>query len=72
MPQFILNKNQQSNGDYEVHNKTTGCNYLPSVQNQVDLGYHLSCKEAVAYAKSQYPKAKINGCLYCCPTCHTG
>jgi len=71
MPYFVLNKNQQQNGDYEVHNTTTGCTYMPKPENQINLGQHLSCHEAVSYAKSQWSNARINGCYYCCYACHT-
>lgn len=71
MAKFILNQNQQSNGDYEVHNRTTGCTYMPKVENQIDLGDHITCHGAVAYARGQWPNAKINGCYYCCNSCHT-
>ena len=71
MPRFIINKNQQPNGDNEVHNATTGCSYMPRPENQVDLGSHLNCHGAVAYAKGQWLNARINGCYYCCNSCHT-
>ena len=71
MPRFIINKNQQSNGDHEVHNATTSCTYMPSNENQIDLGYHNTCQEAVAFAKRKWPNNKINGCYYCCRDCHT-
>ena len=71
MPKFILNQKQQPNGDNEVHNKTTGCNYMPAVENQIDLGEHPSCAGAVTLAKAKYGNARINGCKYCCPACHT-
>lgn len=71
MPKFVLNKNAQSNGDHEVHNVTTGCTYLPNPENQIDLGTHLSCREAVAYAKTKWPSHRINGCFFCCKACHT-
>ncbi|WP_343224791.1 hypothetical protein [Pelagicoccus sp. SDUM812005] len=71
MPQFIINKNQQDNGDYEVHNATSGCQYMPLPQNQVDLGYHASCHGAVLHAKRQWPNERINGCFWCCRACHT-
>lgn len=29
MSKFIINKNQQTNGDHEVHNLTTGCSFMP-------------------------------------------
>lgn len=70
MPQFIVNKNAQANsGDHEVHNKTTGCAYMPLAANQKDLGYHNSCHGAVSEAKKIY--ADSNGCYYCCNECHT-
>ena len=69
MPAFIVNTNAQSNGDHEVHNTTTGCNYMPDTSNQKDLGYHASCSGAVTEAKKTYSKS--NGCFYCCRACHT-
>lgn len=71
MPNFIINNNQQSNGDYEVHNRTTGCSFMPAAANQIDLGDHATCHGAVDYAKRQFLNAKINGCYYCCRPCHT-
>lgn len=71
MPQFIINSNAQANGDHEVHNSSSGCNYMPRPENQVNLGSHNSCKEAVASAKKQWPQHRINGCYYCCNPCHT-
>jgi hypothetical protein len=60
MARFIINSNQQSNGDYEVHNKTTGCSYMPKPESQVDLGEHMSCHGAVSLAKQQWGQARIN------------
>ncbi len=71
MQKFVINKNQQSNGDHEIHNATTGCVFMPNPENQINLGYHNSCKEAVSYAKKQYSDSRINGCYYCCRACHT-
>jgi hypothetical protein len=71
MHRFIINKNEQANGDHEVHDVTTGCSYMPNSENQVDLGLHASCRGAVAHAKSKWPNARINGCYYCCHECHT-
>lgn len=68
---FILNGNRQANGDYEVHNKSQGCHYMPLANNQIPLGEFPSCREAVAYAKLKYNSARINGCAYCCAPCHT-
>ena len=69
MPNFIVNKSAQSNGDHEVHNTTSGCNYMPAVSNRKDLGWHSDCHGAVREAKKTY--ARSNGCYYCCNACHT-
>jgi hypothetical protein len=71
MPNFILNKNQQANGDYEVHNTTNGCDYMPDSSNQVALGWHSDCHGAVKLAQDTYRNARINGCYWCCNACHT-
>lgn len=68
---FVIDQNPQNNGDHEVHNKSTGCSYMPNPENQVSLGYHQSCSSAISEAKSKWPQSKINGCFYCCNACHT-
>lgn len=71
MAKFILNSNQQLNGDYEVHDKTRGCNFMPDEKNQLDLGEHSDCRGAVSLAKRKFSSTRINGCYYCCNLCHT-
>jgi hypothetical protein len=71
MQKYVINKNQQANGDHEVHNASIGCSYMPNPENQIDLGSHASCHGAIAYAKRQYPSLKIDGCYHCCSACHT-
>ncbi|GEN22203.1 hypothetical protein HCU01_01520 [Halomonas cupida] len=71
MQAFIINKNAQSNGDHEVHSTTARCSYMPELQNQINLGAHATCHDAVSYAKQQHPGTRINGCYYCCNPCHT-
>tara|TARA_R110002073_G_scaffold307108_1_gene476579 strand:- start:1015 stop:1233 length:219 start_codon:yes stop_codon:yes gene_type:complete len=71
MPIFIINKNTQPSGDNEVHNATTSCSHMPNSENQIALGSHPSCHEAVAAAKRKWPNNKIDGCYYCCEPCHT-
>lgn len=71
MPYFIINKNPQQNGDHEVHEINAGCQHFPNTENQIDLGFHLSCQNAVADAKTRWPNNRINGCYYCCRPCHT-
>ena len=65
---YRLNLNQQSNGDYEVHEDS--CRYYPT-QNYDSLGYYSSCTPAVAEAKKKHPYKKINGCVHCANACHT-
>ena len=67
MARYYVNKNQQANGDHEVHQE--GCSFLPDVSNRESLGEHSSCDTAVAQAKRTYPTA--NGCFYCSRECHT-
>ncbi|POA20957.1 hypothetical protein C1894_06315 [Pseudomonas sp. FW305-3-2-15-E-TSA2] len=71
MASFIVNRNVQANGDYEVHNTTTGCQFMPLPANQASLGNHLSCTGAVSAARVANPTLRINGCYYCCNPCHT-
>ncbi len=71
MPNYIINKNTQSNGDNEVHNKDANCGHMPLIENQIDLGWHATCHDAVSYAKSKWANNRINGCYYCANTCHT-
>ncbi|MFN3945840.1 MAG: hypothetical protein ACK4K7_13025 [Allosphingosinicella sp.] len=65
MQSYYVNRNQQSNGDHEVHVRS--CRYFPSSAQY--LGEFGSCHGAVLEAKRDYPRA--NGCAYCCPACHT-
>ncbi|MCP2264716.1 hypothetical protein APR03_002054 [Promicromonospora thailandica] len=70
MPNYCVNKNAQSNGDYEVHDLASTRRCLPSPSNRLNLGYFASCSGAVAEAKRRgYRMA--NGCAHCVPACHT-
>ena len=68
MARYYVNKNQQSNGDHEVH--TYSCNYLPAQENRIYLGDFTNCWAAVMEARRHYDKA--NGCYWCSRPCHTG
>ena len=67
MDNYYVNKNQQANGDHEVHNGS--CKYLPTPENRLYLGLFSTCAEAVKEAKKTYPQS--NGCYYCSLPCHT-
>lgn len=66
MDSYRLTLNQQSNGDYEVHED--GCRYFPT-QNYDYLGHFSNCGPAVATAKQKHPYKNINGCFYCSKPC---
>ncbi|SEM24210.1 hypothetical protein SAMN05661044_04638 [Olivibacter domesticus] len=66
---YYLNGNQQTNGNYEVHHGD--CYWIKNSTNLKKLGGYYTCEPAVLEAKRQYPGARINGCAYCCPHCHT-
>ena len=65
MPRYYVNREQQNNGDHEVH--VDSCSVLPS--NRIDLGIHDTCKEAVKKAKTYYTQS--NGCYWCSRPSHT-
>ena len=64
---YYVNKNVQSNGDHEVHTAT--CTFLPGEANRIYLGDFNECSSAVAEAKRHF--ARVNGCYWCSPSCHT-
>ncbi|EBY2674477.1 hypothetical protein DVF44_23155 [Salmonella enterica subsp. enterica serovar Schwarzengrund] len=65
---YYVNKNAQSNGDYEVHSED--CAWIPAVYNRDYLGYFNDCVPAVEQARAKgYLKA--NGCYWCSYKCHT-
>ncbi len=68
MAYYYVNKNQQTNGDHEVHKK--GCSWLPLSENRIYLGDYSSCGPAVKEAKKHYNQ--VNGCYHCSKACHTG
>lgn len=57
----------QSNGDHEVHIAT--CYWFPGLKNRKYLGEFESCHAAVSEAKNH--TTQVNGCKYCCNSCHT-
>ena len=67
MPKYYVNKNEQDNGDHEVHKED--CSWLKLVVSKKDLGYHSNCESAVREAKKTYKQS--NGCKHCSKECHT-
>ena len=72
MPNYIVNKNDQPNGDHEVHvtPQAWNCRNYPVPANREPLGFHATCHGAVQAANLRgYRPA--NGCYYCANDCHT-
>ena len=67
MTKYYVNKNEQPNGDHEIHKET--CEYLPKEKNRISLGEFKNCKEAIRRARIYYEQ--VNGCVYCSEECHT-
>ncbi|MYD45820.1 MAG: hypothetical protein F4W92_05655 [Gammaproteobacteria bacterium] len=81
MPEYCVNKNLDSQGkNHEVHrldqhrrkDGTFGyCRWLPKKENQVELGWHLGCAQAVQKSKREH-FANSDGCFHCSEECHEG
>ncbi len=71
MARYIINDNEYD-GHHEVHNTSTHCDNptYPKPENQIDLGWHNTCAEAVRWAASKLPNWDVDGCAFC-TTCHT-
>jgi hypothetical protein len=67
MPEFYVNRNAQITGEHEVHQKDA-CPYPPDLANRVGVGWHASCHGAILAATSIY--SSVDGCYWCCNTCH--
>jgi len=66
MDYYYVNKNAQPTGEHEVHKDS--CRYLPDTNNRIGLGYFSNCSDALRKAKEYY--SKVDGCYYCCLSCH--
>ncbi|MTI20473.1 hypothetical protein E1176_05510 [Fulvivirga sp. RKSG066] len=64
---YYINKNEQNNGDHEVHK--IGCSWLPDKENRIELGNFNNCYAALSAAKEKFPQA--NGCYHCSRECYT-
>jgi hypothetical protein len=67
MALYYVNKNEQDNGDHEVHEWR--CEWLPLEENRIYLGEFATCDPAVSRAKEYYEQS--NGCVHCSRACHT-
>ena len=67
MALYYVNKNEQLNGDHEVHKE--GCQFLLTINNRIHLGDFSNCHDAVVEARNHYQL--VIGCYYCSRACHT-
>ncbi|WP_366011178.1 hypothetical protein [Kosmotoga sp.] len=63
---YYVNKNAQTTGEHEVH--TEDCEHLPDTNNRIYLGRFDNCHDAIKKAKNYYDN--VDGCYYCCYSCH--
>lgn len=66
MDQYIINEQPLTNGTYEMHNITKGCDNLPIAKDQIIIGFFATFELALRRAKINWPKEKLQGCAYCC------
>ncbi|MDR6546098.1 hypothetical protein [Chryseobacterium rhizosphaerae] len=68
--EYYTNKNQQPNGDYEVHESS--CRFFPYFGNRIYLGSFHFCQEAVNEAKDYLQfKETISTDVTTVQMCHT-
>lgn len=72
MDRYYVNRNpqHQQNGEHEVHRTYANCPKHALPQNQDDLGWFSTCREAIEAARSRnyHP---VDGCGHCVQDCHT-
>ena len=61
MHRYYINKNAQTNGDYEVHR--LGCRFLPKSEHRINIGLFNNVQDAIMQALKTHPSSK------CCPSC---
>lgn len=66
MLKFIIDENPLSNGVYQLHNATQGCEDLPKNYHQILIGYFADVELAHKHARMNWPKEKIQACPKCC------
>lgn len=70
MPNYIVNRNPQPNGDHEVHDEASIYGCLPLPENRAALGNYTYCNGAVSAALT-LGFSRANGCAWCASPCHT-
>lgn len=66
MKRYYVNIKAGSTGEHEVH--TDKCVYFKTMTNCKYLGLFSSCDEAILEAEKEFEK--VDGCYYCCYSCH--
>lgn len=72
MDRYYVNTNPQyqQNNEHEVHRTNSNCPTHALPQNQDDLGWHSTCRDAIAAARAKGYRP-VDGCAHCVPDCHT-
>lgn len=68
---YYINRNEQPEGEHEIHDSHANCPHPPLSVNRIDLGWFDSCVEAVKEGRTLFPYSQVNGCAYCVPACNT-
>jgi len=65
MKKYCLDKNTHENGNYEIH--LDDCEFSPTAENKINLGFHDTAITALSGAKKLYPEVedKIDACNFC-------
>lgn len=69
MPDYIINRDPDTDGYHEAHELSPNrCTHLPDVDKWQDLGWYSTCGKAIEFAKIEF--IKVYGCFYCCKAFH--
>jgi hypothetical protein len=66
MEKYCVNTGTDEHGYHEVHKNS--CDHLPKPEHRQDLGSCYSCSDALNKARDYYEF--VDGCYYCCLSCH--
>ena len=63
---YHIDKIASETGTHVLH--LNGCAHQPSLENRLQLGYHLDCKSAIITANNTH--SSVVGCKYCSIECN--
>ncbi len=65
---FVNRKSDKPDQQHLVHKD--GCDLIPAKDNRIKLGFFSHCSEALAEAKTYFPR-NVSYCTSCCPKCQS-